>query len=108
MQSASVALPPCAGQDGEWLRHPSWEPVFAELPDPSVGRAALERLRAEFPPRWSLAALDHPVRIGVLWNREHPGVPLGDDVLAVGRRRQLEGALERPVWRRGPPFPTAR
>jgi hypothetical protein len=70
MQNASQSvstLPPWAGPDGEWLRHPSWETALAELPDPAVGRAALERLRAEFPPKWSLATVDHPVRIDNFW-----------------------------------------
>jgi hypothetical protein len=62
MQNA-LAPPLWAGPDGEWLRHASWEPILDKLMNREAGRVALEHLREEFPPQWSMAAADHPVLI---------------------------------------------
>lgn len=52
-----------AGTDGEWLRHPSWQEIVAELRDPTAASGWLVRLRQEFSPKWSLEAIDHLVQV---------------------------------------------
>ncbi len=92
-----AAPPPWAGPDGEWLRHASWEPILAELWDRQAGRVALERLREEFPPPWSIVATTHPVLLDCAFRLNRIALLEIGHVLATVRCGRVRHRLRDPL-----------